>query len=124
MKGPSVNPTGKIAVVGSRYNADPKAWLIYPIGRETAARIYAKDVKAPGWGGDPHESKERIVGRFDSEAEAKAFIAAGCDVYSRHEAEVVAAVVASNKAREALGAANRARADAVRQFVSGSGGGQ
>lgn len=93
-------------------------WKVKRAARETPKRFYSNaDPTMSSWKQDIW-SKETILGRFATEAEANAYVAAAAAVMADLDQQKAAADAAYKKARDAFSAASQAYDDALRQFVN------
>jgi len=102
---------------GWRPDTSPTQWSVFPIGRETALRIYKLGEKPSNrWTSDRFEKKETILRRFETEDEANAFIDHAKAVMADALGAVAQAQTAERAARDRSREADRALSDAVLKF--------
>lgn len=116
------SPFAVVVAGTSRYAdaraASPTRWQVFPVGRESATRLYALPTKPESrWASDPYKTTATdVLARFDTEAEAKAFIDAGMAALAEPIAAAETAEEASKKATEEASAARIALRHAVIAF--------
>ncbi|CAB4198815.1 hypothetical protein UFOVP1324_42 [uncultured Caudovirales phage] len=96
---------------GSRYSSprtkSPATWTVYLIGRESETRIYKAAQKPARWAHDGYKTKKHdVLERFDTEAEAQAFIDAALKVMAE---PLEALKIAEERERAASHTAGQAR---------------